>query len=242
MEEPKKWRTLDQERATKANLKKAITKTRQLNRARMKKKVREDAGDGDGLTLRERTFVEAYLVDFDAVRAATVAGYASDPKANPYSILQRRNIKAMVAKRKEELKKEITVDQGRMVKEYFNIAYSDISSYYTIDEDGYSKFKMWEDLTTEQRAAVSEVSFGIDRDGNRFITRIKLFDKMRALEGLGKHLGFFEKDNKQKSEVSVTIEQVINELPVEIQDAIRHRMLSIGRKAEEYGEGQETRH
>lgn len=241
MEEKPKRKTLDRKKSEKANIKKALEASRKLHRQQDREDIREKVL-GDDLTLKQRKFAEEYLVDFDVVRAAKAAGYAYDLKANPYSILQRPNIKKYVEDRKEELKKELAVDQGRVVREYFNIAYSNISSYYTIDEDGYSKFKLWEDLTPDQQSAVSEVSFGVDREGNRFITRIKLFDKMRALEGLGKHLGFFEKDNKQKSELNVTVEQVINELPEEIQDLFRSKLMSMGSKTDEDGEGSQTRH
>lgn len=239
-EEPiKKKKTNQKKRAEKENLIKAQAALRKLNRNKFRAAVKiED----DSLTLKQRRFAEEYLVDFDVVRAAKIAGYAYDTTSNPYQILQRPNIKKYIAKRKEELKEELAVDQGRVVREFYNIAYSDISSYYTIDEDGFTRFKSWEDLTENQRSAISEVSFGVDKEGNRFITRIKLFDKMRALEGLGKHIGFFEKDNKQKSELNVTIEQVINELPEEIQDLFRAKLMDKGTKYDEDGEGSQTCH
>jgi len=239
-DQPKK-KTLDRKKSEKENIKKALSAARKLHRKQDREDIREKVL-GDDLSLKQRKFCEEYLVDFNAPRAAKVSGYAHEYESNPYYLLQRPNIKAYIAQRKEELKKELAVDQGRVVREYFNVAYSNIASYYDVDEDGYSKFKRWEDLTPDQQAAVSEVSFGIDREGNRFITRIKLFDKMRALEGLGKHLGFFEKDNKQKSELNVTIEQVINELPEEIQDLFRAKLINMGSKTEKDGEGQETRH
>jgi hypothetical protein len=78
---------------------------------------------------------------------------------------------------------------------------------------------------------------------------MKLFDKMRALEGLAKHLGFFEKDNQQKrNEVNVTLEQVLMELPGEVADAVRSKMIQSVEVIEMvdndgvYGEKSETSH
>jgi len=35
------------------------------------------------------------------------------------------------------------------------------------------------------------------------VSEIKFHDKIAALEKLGRHLGVFEKDNKQKSDITV---------------------------------------
>ena len=37
--------------------------------------------------------------------------------------------------------------------------------------------------------------------------KVKLYDKLRALEALGKHIGLFEKDNKQKQ---AEVQNIIN--------------------------------
>ncbi len=209
----------------------------------------QELSDG-GLTLQERKLIEEYLVDFNVRRAMESAGYEKYSSSLAYSILTRPHIKRMIELRKEELKRELAVDQGRMVREYLNIAYAKTTDYFTIDESGFSKFKNWDDLSEDQKAAVSEVSFGINKEtGQRYITRIKLFDKMRALEGLAKHLGFFEKDNQQRrSDINVTLEQVLMELPGEVADAVRSKMIQDVEVIEMvdrngvYGEKSETGH
>jgi phage terminase small subunit len=217
-----------------------------LSRDEQKERLNNNYG---GLTLKERRLVEEYLIDLDLKRAVNASGfYSGKTHQNYYKVLEKPHIKAAIEQRKKELQKELGVDQGRMVKEYLSIAHAQFPSYCTIDEDGYTKFKQWEELTDEQKAAIAEVAFGKDKDGRRYITRIKLFDKMRALEGIAKHLGFFERDNKQKSEIKVTIEQVLDELPEAVKDLVRNRMINMTGNEEEsanarmLGEGPETLH
>ena len=57
-------------------------------------------------------------------------------------------------------------------------------------------------LEREKVASVSAVKTTIKADGD-IVSEIKFHDKIAALEKLGRHLGVFEKDNKQKSDITV---------------------------------------
>jgi len=87
---------------------------------------------------------------------------------------------------------------GRVLTEeqYIEVP-SKYKSYYFADE----VLKSFDLLTKEQRAAIAGITY--DKSGRPIL---KLSTKETSLDALAKHLGVFEKDNKQKS-VSVKVEQ-----------------------------------
>jgi phage terminase small subunit len=57
-------------------------------------------------------------------------------------------------------------------------------------------------LDANKTAAVSAVKTTLKADGD-LVSEVKFHDKVAALEKLGKHLGIFERDNKQKTEITI---------------------------------------
>ena len=76
-------------------------------------------------------------------------------------------------------------------------------------------------LDRDKVAAVSKVKATVKEDGTT-ISEISFYDKVDALEKLGRHLGLFEKDNSQrKSDTSIIIpEQVSKAIDKLLDDTI----------------------
>jgi phage terminase small subunit len=81
---------------------------------------------------------------------------------------------------------DVTID--RIVGEYVKIAFADAGDYFDWGPNGVT-VKDKSELTPEQRSAVAEVSQTVTEKGGTI--RVKLHDKLNALEKLGKHLGMF---------------------------------------------------
>lgn len=162
------------------------------------------------LNEKQKRFCEEYIIDLNATQSALRAGYS---KNTAYSQGQRllknvevqENIRLLIEKRSERTE----ISQDRVIEELANIAFANATDYASVverqatvevegkmvpifDDDGnplmYRTVEpvLTETLTEKQRRALSVIKKG--RDG----FEVKPYDKIRALELLGKHLGMFD--------------------------------------------------
>ena len=131
--------------------------------------------------------MEEYLIDLNATQAAIRAGYKqseyTDTNAN--KLLENTRIKEAIEKAMAERSKRTGVTTDRVVRELAKIAFANAAEI--IDAES-ATVKLG--ATAEDTAAIQSVRVkmfgedGIERE-------VKLADKLKALELLGKHLGIF---------------------------------------------------
>ena len=149
------------------------------------------------LTDKQKLFAHEYLIDLNATKAAIRAGYSKKTADKIGSqLLGKTRVKKAVdlAIKKRSQKLEITADQ--VLQEIAKSAFSNILDYVTVAKDGAAYVDLTK-LTREQAAAISEITVDtfidktdvIDRDVKRI--RLKLNDKTKSLDQLGKHLKLF---------------------------------------------------
>jgi phage terminase small subunit len=147
-----------------------------------------------GLNPRQRRFVREYVVDLNATQAAIRAGYSPEnsDQIGPRLVGQSK-IKAAIREETERLeaKHEITID--RTLRELALIGYSSITDY-SVDENGELQLKNKANFGSER--AVSSIECKrksrFDRHGQEIVEtdiKIRLWDKLNALEKLCKFLG-----------------------------------------------------
>lgn len=95
-----------------------------------------------------------------------------------------------------------TLDRAKVLRELQFLAHSDIGNIVHTEGENAGKVKLPHELDPETRAAVA--SFKIDEFGR---IEYKFWDKRGALDMAMKHLGLFEKDNRQKADPLVTLLQ-----------------------------------
>jgi phage terminase small subunit len=151
------------------------------------------------LTDKQEKFCQEYLIDLNATQAAIRAGYS---ETTARSLGAENLTKPDIQLRLSELNKsrlEATgISQKRVLEEYSKIAFFDIRNIYT--ENG--ALKRPGELSDFEAGAVSGIkTFEVYAQGEMVgeNKEVKVFDKLRALEALSKHLGLFEKDNSQKA-------------------------------------------
>ena len=141
------------------------------------------------LTKKQQLFVEEYLIDLNATQAAIRAGYSPETaKDIGCENLAKPNIKSAIDKALAARSKRTGVNQDRVVCELAKIAFVNITDLVDI-EDG----SLRTDVTKDDTAAISSIKVKrIPTEEGYIIEReIKMYDKSKALEQLGRHLGMF---------------------------------------------------
>lgn len=172
------------------------------------------------LTERQQRFCDEYLIDLNATQAAIRAGY-SEKRASEqaYQLLQKTTVQDYIRKKKMERIERTEITQDMVLRELALIAFSNAADYAAVIEkdamaevDGQMiqlfdsegnpvKYRtvepvLTEDLTESQKRALSVIKKG--RDG----FEVKPYDKVRALELIGKHIGMFEESVKVSGDVN----------------------------------------
>ena len=149
------------------------------------------------MTKKQKRFIEEYLIDLNATQAAIRAGYSPDTaKSIGSENLTKPDIKAQIAKAMAERSRRTGVNADRVVMELAKIAF--VNANDVIDP---KTATIKEGALPEDTAAIQSVKVktfgedGLERE-------IKMADKLKALELLGRHLGMF----KDKVELSGALE------------------------------------
>ena len=142
---------------------------------------------------RQQRFVEEYLIDLNGYRAAVRAGYAEKWARHIASrLLRKPEIAAAVEKAKEERRERLRITADRVLAELARLAFADIGRFLVRDEQG-----LWltdtSELSPDDRAAVAAIEVSADGKG-----RVRLHNKLRALDAIARHLGLFEKAAAEK--------------------------------------------
>lgn len=149
-------------------------------------------------------FVEEYLIDLNATQAAIRAGY-SVKTANEQGarLLANVSVQTKIAKAMAERSKRTGINQDRVVLELARIAF--VNPQNLIDTKDAS---VRPDATEDDLACIQSVKVkAMDGEKGSSIEReVKLNDKMKALELLGKHLGMWN----DKIDVNVAVPVVIS--------------------------------
>ncbi len=142
------------------------------------------------LTLRERRFVEEYCIDLNGKQAAIRAGLGKTVKSAT-EMASRMRKRPLVAAAISQLVSERTGGTAAAVlNELGAIAFADIFDIVRID-NGRLVVNDLNQLTKEQRAAVAEISEVVNDDGS-ISWKLKLHDKLGALDKIGKSIGLFK--------------------------------------------------
>jgi phage terminase small subunit len=177
------------------------------------------------LTAKQQAFIREYLVDFNATQAAIRAGYSKKTA----QVISTENLSKPIIQEaiQKEIKKRndrIEVTQEMVINELAKIAFSNMGKLAQWTASGVS-FIPSEDLTADEIATVAEVSETTTMTGGSL--KIKQYDKIKALDLLGKHLGMFT----QKVEVTGKDGQPININTIDAGD-VRSRLLSVAANSE----------
>lgn len=165
------------------------------------------------LTERQKLFCDEYLVDLNVTQAAIRAGYSAyyaDKRA--YTLLENTEIKEYIDKRMADRQKRTEITQDIVLEELRRIALAKPTDFFNVEDMGrYKQVNIipTKDIPEDKVGAIASIKQGANG------IEVKLHDRLKALELIGRHLGMF----KDKVEITdgnentnVNIDDMLNEI------------------------------
>lgn len=142
------------------------------------------------LTEKQRCFVDEYLIDLNATQAAIRAGYSAKSADKIGSeLLGKTRVAEAVSRKMAERSRRTGVNQDRVVLELAKIAFVNAPDVIDLDDATIREGAPNDDTAAIQSVKVKMIP-GKEREGIE--REIRLYDKLKALELLGKHLGMWD--------------------------------------------------
>ena len=173
-----------------------------------------DKSWGRPLTVKQKKFVQEYLIDGNATRAYKAAGYGSNgnlktPNVSAYQLLRNPRIQREIQHEMEERNRRVHIDQDKVLKELSKLAFSNIKRMSSWTKEDITFFAS-RDISDDDAAAIQEISINFTQFGANL--KIKLYDKRQALVDLGNYLGLFNKDKARTSDPNEDANRIMQAL------------------------------
>ena len=162
------------------------------------------------MTKKQKRFVEEYLIDLNATQAAIRAGYKAGNAQRASEIgselLQKTPVQEAIAQAMAERSRRTGINQDRVLRELARVAFANASDVINMEDA-----TLRADACVDDTAAIQSVKVktfgedGVERE-------IKMGDKLRALELIGKHLGMFKDNMNLTVETSRKLDDIISQI------------------------------
>lgn len=192
-----------------------------------------------GLTIRQREFLRLYLLKgkpyFCFVKAFNCKTEDELAKARSYAyrLLNTAEMKAAIKVATESVRRSLRIEADALLREVCIIGKATMGDYFEFDSKGMPKMKPAEEISAEAQRAIQSIeqtetkTVHHHKDGTRtetvtVTTRVRLHDKIRALQMLMRHLGL----DKPAS----PLESLLNALPLDLQHKVAEVLRSTFRR------------
>jgi phage terminase small subunit len=146
-----------------------------------------------GLNDKQKRFCKEYLVDLNASGAAKRAGYSKSTAGSiGHELLKKPEIDLKIKEYMEKRSKKVEITTENVLEKLKTVLETDVIELCTMNKDDLSE------LPLEVRQMV--VGYKETPTEHGSIVELKFFDKHKAIEMINRHIGFYETDNKQKTE------------------------------------------
>ena len=146
-----------------------------------------------------RVFAENYVIEWNGTKSYKAAyPNVNDNTAavNATKLLRNTKIAEYIEEIQNDLGKLCGVSAARNILELKKIAYSNLSDF----KDGWMTEKDFDELTLDQKAALSEIQYTTKtfQGGEENIVKFKVHDKQKAIEIINKMLGYNEPEKQER--------------------------------------------
>lgn len=171
------------------------------------------------LTEKQTLFVQEYLVDLNATKAALRAGYSDNsPSEIGSELLRKTSVKAAIRKELKKRARRLQISADKVLREYAIIGFSDIGHIldFTGDE---IRLKPAKEIDLYARRAIKSfkvktTSKGSGDDKETINeSEFQLWDKLSALDKISKHIGLYDGE--------ITLDAILMLFPERIREAAR---------------------
>lgn len=150
---------------------------------------------------RQLRFTYEYMVDHNATQAAIRAGYsAKTAYSQGQRLLKNVEIRKVIGDATERQNCRIEITADRVLQEIAKIAFFDPRKLF----DEYGNPKGINEIDDDTAAAIAGLDVDTKTDGESDLLtitkRIKIADKQKALDMLGRHYGLFDGKRSDGSE------------------------------------------
>jgi phage terminase small subunit len=142
---------------------------------------------------KQIAFTRFYINDFNATKAAKRAGYSEKTcESQGSTLLRNPKVQAEIRRLIEEKEGSYEIERKGVLNELAKIAFSDISNLCSWSNDGIDYIDS-KKLMKKHTASIKKITCKkVDSEKSTTTTvSLELYDKSKALELIGKHLGIF---------------------------------------------------
>ena len=158
---------------------------------------------------RWERFAQELFKGHSAGEAYTLVGYKPN-RGNATRLKANEAIKDRVAELQNSFEEKAIIDKNRVLEEFGKIAFSKITDFLEWNSSQI-KLRPSEEISEESKAVIADIR------GSQSGLSVRLHSKIRALEMLGKHLGFFRDQGQLHIEMD-SGEEALNELLRQCED------------------------
>ena len=160
---------------------------------------------------KHERFCQEYIIDLNGAKAAERSGYSKKTaRTQANQLLTKLDISKRVAELKKERSERTEITQDMVIRELAICGFSDLKDYIEVIEDtGVIRAKSFEEMPEGKSRALQSIKedrvIKEDAKGEQITVydkiNFKLYNKIQALELIGKHLGMFTENLKISGEI-----------------------------------------
>ena len=163
------------------------------------------------LTDMQQLFVDNYLVTLNAKKSAIAAGYSPDSASDlGHQLLKHPLVSKQLRKAMSRRAKRLELSADNILREIARVAFSDIRAVMSFDANGV-KVKSSDKIHSDAAAAIQSVEHKLSetKDNCNISVKVKMHDKMKALDMAGRHLGLWKEADLDDKYKNMTVKELM---------------------------------
>lgn len=154
------------------------------------------------MTELQKRFAQEWVIDFNCQKAGERAGIQGDNiRITGWQMLQLPDVQAYIEQLQAEAALRCQITKDEWLNEWKRLGFSNIRDYV---EDDHS-IKSLDRVKNPEAIKKIKKTVSVSEFDTKTTVEFELHDKPNALTNIGRHLGWYEKDNEQQSKVIVPI-------------------------------------